>query len=153
MGYTRNDLPASGGDFFKAKDLEGQKLRVTITDVDMQTFEGRNKDDEPVDKLVLSFKETEQRFIVNKTNAEILFDELAEDSDDWFGKKIVLFVGKTKMGPGIKVKVPEGQNAAPADDDDDEPAPPARAAKGKPAAGKKKPQPAPEIDDEDDFEE
>lgn len=134
MGYKRSDLPASGGDFFRAKDLQGQKLRLTIKEVELHHFEA-NKDNEARDKLVVSFDETDKLLPLNSTNANILFDEVDEDTDNWIGALIVLYVGETKMGPGVKVKVPEVAQ------------PPARSAK---AAAPRKPAPPAEADEDDD---
>jgi len=132
MGYTRKDLPSGGGDYFKGTSPEFEnkaKLRLTITEVEMVTFEDKEGDK---DKLVLSFKETEKKLPVNFTNADVLFGEIAEDTDEWVGHKIILYVGQTKMGPGVKVKIPE-QDVAPK-----KPSKPARAPV--------------ESDDDDDFE-
>ena len=138
MGYTRKDLPEGGGDYFKgtSPEFEGKaKLRLTITEVEMVTFEARNKGEEDRDKLVLSFKETDKKLPVNFSNGEIMFNEIAEDTDEWVGHRIILFVGNTKMGPGVKVKVPEVDEA------------PAKSGKTKPKA------PVEDDDaDEDDFE-
>lgn len=113
MGYKRSDLPSSGGDFFRAKDLQGQKLRLTIQEVEWRHFEATNES-EAKDKLILSFAETAKLLPLNLTNANILFDEVGEDTDNWIGALIVLYVGDTKMGPGVKVKVPEVSTPAPA---------------------------------------
>ena len=133
MGFKRSDLPASGGDFFRAKDLQGQKLRLTIKDVELRHFEA-NKDNEAKDKLVISFDETDKLLPVNTTNANILFDEIDEDTDNWIGALIVLYVGETKLGPGVKVKVPEVAQ------------PPARPTKAIP----RKPAPPVEVDEDDE---
>jgi hypothetical protein len=118
MGYTRNDLPSSSGTYLKAANFPeafgaDDRPTVTISGVEMVTFPARGNDPE-TQKLVLSFQETEFLMPLNVTNAEIIFDELAGDTDQWFGGKLRLYVGNTKMGPGVKVKVP------------DQPTPPAR---------------------------
>jgi hypothetical protein len=113
MGYKRSDLPSSGGDYLKARTFnevfDGEKrVRLVISDVDLQHFDARGEQ-AANDKLILSFQGRDEKLPLNITNAEILFEELAEDSDGWIGGAVYLYVGNTKKGPGIKVKVPENQ--------------------------------------------
>lgn len=110
--------------FLKESDLDDQDLVVTIKDAEMQKV----GDD---DKLVLSFKETDKKLIVNKTNLKAIVKATGEDdTDDWIGKKITLFPTETEFKGDtvacirVKSKPPKTEKAKaappPADDDDDE---------------------------------
>lgn len=105
MGFKRDDLPSGGGDFLKARDLPPTwKEDYTIAEVTIQTFPARDNQPEQ-QKLILLFRETEKTLPLNKTNMELLFENVDEDTDNWVGTTIRLSIGSTKFGPGVKVQV------------------------------------------------
>ena len=105
---------------------EGQ-LVLTIRDVTLETV-GQGKDAQ--DKPIVYFRESDKGLVCNKTNAKTLAKLLGDDTDDWAGRRIALFVTEVQfpadMVPAIRVKtkLPAAKPAtapvsAEAEDDDD----------------------------------
>lgn len=93
------------GSFLKSQDLEGD-YTVTIKSCQMEAV-GQGEDME--DKPVLAFDETDQKLILNQTNWDSIADLHGEDSDEWTGQQITLFVDpKVRFGnkvvPAIRVR-------------------------------------------------
>jgi hypothetical protein len=71
-------------------------------------------------KWVLHFEEADKPMILNTTNAEIIAKILgSEETDNWTGKKIVLYndpniTYQGKLVGGIRVRAPRIKGAAPA---------------------------------------
>jgi hypothetical protein len=69
----------------------------------------------------LSFVETPQGLVLNKTNFSALSLMIGEDTDDWRGAKIALYPGtaeyKGRTMPTIKVKRPQKAASHPFNDD------------------------------------
>lgn len=110
--------------FFKESDLNDEEVTLTIKSVDMQKL----GDDE---KLVASFKGTDKKLVINKTNFKNIVKATGEeDTDDWPGKRVTLypteteFKGDTVPCIRIKSKPPKAEKAKaekhPADDDSDD---------------------------------
>lgn len=73
---------------FLKKEDAGEGILVTITGVDQQNV---GKTDSPELKWVCLFKECKP-LVLNSTNLALIERALgSDDSDDWIGKKIVLF--------------------------------------------------------------
>lgn len=74
--------------YLKAVDFKGQEVTLTITTVKrdkLQTTTGQ------LDKYVLTFKETEKMFVLNKTNAKALAKHLNEPKAiNWPGHTVTL---------------------------------------------------------------
>ena len=104
---------ASTPKYFKATDFT-KEIVVTIKAIDKVEFEN---DGVKAPKPVLSFEETPQEFIVNKTNFTALALMLGEDTNDWTGAKVALYPSrvdfKGKTMPTIKVRRPQKAAAAP----------------------------------------
>jgi len=100
--------------FLKKEDV-GSGVQVTISGV--SELNVAKEGAEPELKWCLTFHETEKPMVLNSTNAQIIAKSLgSEQTDDWHGKKIVLyndpnvsFAGKV-MG-GIRVRAPQIQAA------------------------------------------
>lgn len=76
--------------FLKAEDLDDE-LTLTITRVEMATLQG-NKGEEQ-HKPIVFFQEVAKGLIINKTNWKLIAGATGEDdSDNWKGKQITLFV-------------------------------------------------------------
>jgi hypothetical protein len=94
------------GAYLKKEDLpKGEDLILTIAGGQMEEI-GQEKDSLPV----LSFEETEQKLVLNKTNIALIFAaHNATDTDELMGKKIALFNDKSvsfggKVVGGIRVR-------------------------------------------------
>lgn len=116
--------------FLKAADLNGSEPIVTIKDCIVETI-GEDK------RPVLYFAGKEKGVVLNKTNATNISDAYGGDTDEWTGKKVVLFTawvdfqGKSVESIRIRpAKANEGAkraSVAPAfDGPADDPAPPTR---------------------------
>ena len=88
--------------WLKAEDLEDDEQTFTITGSDLHEFKddaGRSKA-----QIVLMFHETDKKFGLNVTNYGVLKDVFgSDDSDDWHGRRVVLFVTQTTMTDGRRV--------------------------------------------------
>jgi hypothetical protein len=79
------------GKTIRAADLKNKQVKLTITDVNVETYdEGK--------KLVLSFKGTEKTMVLNKTNAERIAEWHGRNPDDWTGKQITIYPDRTEYG-------------------------------------------------------
>jgi hypothetical protein len=70
--------------FLKAADLNGSQIVVTIKDCQVESI-GEDK------RPVLYFVGKEKGVVLNKTNATNIQDVYGPDTDDWTGKKVVLY--------------------------------------------------------------
>ena len=93
------------GRFMKAGQLGDGKHVFTIQDVTLETLEG---DRGQKDKGVITFKETQFQWALNKTNGEVLKALFGRKVQDWIGKQIALYRGEVESGskrgePAIRV--------------------------------------------------
>jgi hypothetical protein len=72
----------AGASFIGVSDVRGGPFRGTAAAVDHGSF----------DKPVMTFS-SGQRFSLNKTNVGILIEAWGEESDDWIGEKVELYLG------------------------------------------------------------
>jgi len=72
--------------YLKASDLKGREANVEIEDVMIEKI-GRDGDKRPVASLVGKNK----RFVINKTNVRTIGDLHGPDTEDWIGKRIVIY--------------------------------------------------------------
>jgi hypothetical protein len=103
--------------FLKASDLQGRRVKVTISHVTVEQI-GREGDRKPV----VYFRNAEKGLALNKINAETIARIAGSlDTDDWSGKQIVLVPSETefqgKRVDCIRIQAPAGTP---------QPAPPAR---------------------------
>tara|TARA_R110000803_G_scaffold6270_3_gene20361 strand:- start:1 stop:387 length:387 start_codon:yes stop_codon:yes gene_type:complete len=95
-----NDVYA--GKSLKAADLKGQEVGVTIQGYKVVEYDDGKK-------IVLSFQESDQTFVCNKTNAKTIADMLGTDLDMWSGQQITIFPTQTdfqrKQVACIRVKL------------------------------------------------
>ena len=93
--------------YFKATEFP-KEIVVTIKSVDRIEFEN---DGVKTPKPVLSFEETPQGLVVNKTNFTALSMMFGEETNDWTGAKVALYPSrvdfKGKSMPTIKVRRPQ----------------------------------------------
>ena len=77
------------GENLKAEDLRGKEVVVTIAGWALMDFDDGKK-------IQLRFDESDRTLIVNKTNATTISELFgSDDTDDWTGGRICLFVDKT----------------------------------------------------------
>lgn len=94
--------------YLKAEDLGDDEPVVTFEKIVMEEIE--NKDRKKEHKPIAYFKGLEKGFVINKTNWGIIARQHGDESDDWIGKQIVLFVMDVEafgeMVSAIRVKPP-----------------------------------------------
>lgn len=87
--------------WLKAENLQDDEETFTITGSSIGTFEDKGKEKS---QIVLNFRETEKKFGLNVTNYSVLKEIFgSDDSDDWIGNQVVLFVTQTTMTDGRQV--------------------------------------------------
>jgi hypothetical protein len=92
--------------FLKASDLpEGRDVIVTIEKANVEDIgQGTNKDR----KIVLGFKGKDKELVCNKTNANSISKIYGDETEDWIGKPISLFVMDVEyqgdLMPAIRVR-------------------------------------------------
>lgn len=98
------------GQYLKAADLQGKRVRVVVERVEMEDIGGETKP-------VLHFKGKSRGVVLNKTNANAIWGiNGSDDTDDWPGTELVLYPSKTdfqgKRVDCIRIDPPDA--AAPA---------------------------------------
>ncbi len=77
------------GRFLKAGHLKGQKVTLTVADVDMEDLV--DEDGKVKAKAIVSFKERQLQFVLSKINGKALKAMFGPTVADWVGKRVVLF--------------------------------------------------------------
>lgn len=100
-----NEVYSSSGGFLKAEDIGTAKPVVTIESIEMSTRDYNDGKGER-SQLVVSFVGKEKKLGLNFTNASRLAELTgSDDSDDWIGRSIKLFVEKVKVGTEMKPSI------------------------------------------------
>src|SRR6476659_477300 len=103
--------------YLKAEDLEGASVTVTIEEVKREEV-GPKKESKPV----ISFAETLKRLVLNKTNAATIAKLYGEETDEWLGKRIILypkdteFQGEMVLAVRVSLQKPTGAQKPSSDD-------------------------------------
>ena len=95
-------------DAMPAQWFNGENELVSLTGIRVKIEAVQHemvKDKEGVakQKFVVRFEDWDPGLILNKTNADVLFDGLAKNTADWIGKEVILFrqhgeaFGKTQL--------------------------------------------------------
>lgn len=104
MGYNIGEIYQSNSDFLKADDIGQNFWTVSISNVDMKSFDDGSR------KLMVQFHELDKSLVLNKTNADMIGDLYGKDTDGWFGKQIMLFTAPVdyqgKKVQAIRVRGP-----------------------------------------------
>lgn len=92
--------------YLKAADLGGRTKKCTITAVDLEEMPN-----DGTTRAVLSFRETQKKLSLNKTNSRTLSLAFGPQVNACIGKEIEIFVVPVNMpgrGPleGIRIKLP-----------------------------------------------
>lgn len=81
--------------FLKHSDLNGKKLKLTISHVEMEKL---GDDTKPV----MYFAGKQKGLVLNKTKASILSSSFGDDTDDWQGQEVAIFPTKTTYAGEVK---------------------------------------------------
>jgi len=91
-------------------DLNRQDVSVTIKSVEAKEFDDDKKGKDM--KLIIGFRELDKSLVCNKTNANTISDIYGDETDEWPGKRIVLyeteveFGGKTTLAIRVRLRPP-----------------------------------------------
>ena len=107
---------------FLRKDDVDDDVIVTIKDVSLEDMPG----DSGEQRWVLAFRELPQGLVLNTTSIRVLEKAFGQDSDDWRGQKVSLYVdpnvsfkgqvvGGLRLRP-LKAKAPKAAQLVPVDD-------------------------------------
>ena len=89
-----------GGKFLKGADIADQEWEVTINDA----FEDKDFNGHPA--IAITFEEIEQQLTLNKGNYLMVKENTkTSDTDEWLGKKIVLYGTRDQNPKGEMVDV------------------------------------------------
>lgn len=98
------------GKYFKAADVAEPKT-LTITGVGMEQLQDGTQ------KPAVYFQESQQAFVLNKTNANFMSQAFGAQTEGWTGKQVVLYKDQAafqgRMVDCVRVKA-AGGSAAPA---------------------------------------
>lgn len=75
--------------FLKAADLEGQEAELTIKTVTIEEV------DEEESRPVIYFTDASKGLVLNRTNAAVIADALGEETNNWGGRKLIVYPDKT----------------------------------------------------------
>lgn len=118
-----NDMLA--GRFLKKEDVPKPVL-VTVRSLKKTNVAMTNE--EPELKWTMQFDEFEQPLVMNPTNIQLAAAAMeSDDTDDWIGRQLVLYVDPTvamggKLVGGLRLRAPK--RAAPRAEDEAPPPPP-----------------------------
>ena len=97
-------------EYLKADDfggIEGEPVLATISHVTLETMNDKTE------KLCLHLRNYEKGILLNKTNSTTIASYCGSETDDWNGKKIVIYVAMVeyqgKSTEGIRVRQPKPQ--------------------------------------------
>ena len=123
---TRNKIMPNIKDLSKSKYLKTsdvpEPVIVTIKDADIANVakEGERKDE----RLVIAYREFEKPMVFNATNMKRAAKALgSDDTDDWIGKKLVLYTDEEveyagETVGGLRVRAVKRKQAEPEDNPD-----------------------------------
>jgi hypothetical protein len=111
---TRNEL--TGSNYFNVQEIKdrGGSVRLTIESVGDKEFTDQDTGKKST-KFIISFLNEKKMLTRGKSNINEMFDILPDDTDDWEGEKVELYVGKVDFGgkrvDGVKVRRPTAKAA------------------------------------------
>lgn len=109
-----------GGDFIKGDDVKSGPKKVTITGVEVAKFDKNGKTERKL-QLVVDDAGDSKKVTLNATNLTAVQDAYGNETDEWEGKKVVLYhdptvsYGGKRIG-GLRIKVPGQKAVVPAED-------------------------------------
>jgi hypothetical protein len=84
------------GKYIKAGEFKGKDVTLTVTSVEREMLSNGAGGEEGA--AIVSFKETEKQFVMNKTNGVCFRALWGDDSGEWAGHKITLHAVKDESG-------------------------------------------------------
>lgn len=95
----------SESQYLSAKDIGNEILTLKIRNVAMEIMSDENE----TEKMAISFEGFEKMLVLNKTNATELAETISDDTSEWIGKEIDLFVAnvqyKGRREKGVRVRL------------------------------------------------
>ncbi|NBS93421.1 MAG: hypothetical protein EBS91_05825 [Betaproteobacteria bacterium] len=76
--------------YLKAADLQGKRVTLTMSRVQLEEVGGEHKP-------VLYFEGTDRGIVLNKTNAAIIAEMYGPETDEWGGNKIVVYAARVEF--------------------------------------------------------
>jgi hypothetical protein len=119
--------------FIAATDLNGKSFTLTIRSVTLEDMQSH--DQKTVTKPCLWFTNATKGMVLNKTNTMIIADMYGPETDDWAGKKIIIYATKVRAFGKLEEAVRVREEVPP------EPKPPTQAAQVEEPSG---------LDDDED---
>jgi hypothetical protein len=93
------------GTYFKAADV-AQPRTLTIATVSIEQMQDGTQ------KPAISFNESQQKFVLNKTNANTLSASLGPQTENWTGRQIELYQDQAsfqgRVMPCVRCRLPQG---------------------------------------------
>lgn len=90
-------------EFLKSEDIDaaGGEMQLTISAVGRKEYEENGKRDV---KGVIQFSDCPKKLTSNVTNTRVLITMFGSETDDWIGKKIILYVDEHVQYAGKEVR-------------------------------------------------
>lgn len=94
------------GEYIAAVELGAKQPTMTISGIKLCKLE--QEDGRQKDKGIISFREIDRGWVLNRTNAQCLAAMFGNETDNWIGKRVTLYSTPVRVGPktepGIRVK-------------------------------------------------
>lgn len=96
--------------YVKGEDLKEREVTLTIKAVTMEKM--MPTPGEETEEMVVWFRGTDKGYVLNKTNATTIAKLHGDDTDDWTGKRIILYpknifaFGKWQVVANVKSVLP-----------------------------------------------
>lgn len=89
------------GRFLKSGEFKGQRVKLTIRGVRTEALPQERGGDKV--RGIISFGETQKELVLNRTNGECLKAMFGRNTDDWLGKRVVLYPAPYQGETAIRV--------------------------------------------------
>ena len=98
--------------YLSSNDLKGKTYTLTIAGIQMEELDGQGGKKL---KPIIFFQGAQKGMVLNRTNAEAISMVLGDETNDWIGHKLELYVmrvqGPNGMTDGLRCRVILPQNA------------------------------------------
>ena len=93
--------------YIKSAELQGREFAVVMDRVVLEKLE---EDGAAKNKPVLYFTNAQKGLVLNFINSNTIKEAYGAETDDWHGKKIILYTTKVQFGgkmvDGLRVRIP-----------------------------------------------
>lgn len=112
--------------YLKQEDIEGE---IAVTVQSLKKVNVAREDEDPEYKWTVKFHELEKPMVLNSTNVKRLAKALGDDTDDWTGNAVTLYVDPDieyggKVVGGLRIRALKAAKVAPSKRVDDDDGPP-----------------------------